>query len=148
MNKINPKNLKNPILCSACLLGVKCTYDEKIKLNQKLLELSKTEILIPVCPEQLAGLPTPRPGFGIKDGRALDSLGIDITGKIAVGAAETLKIAKTVGVKKAILKQRSPSCGSGQVYDIFSQKVIEADGFAAALLKKNSIEVISEEDLQ
>jgi len=146
-DKLSNMNNRKPILCSACLLGINCRYNGKTKTNDKVLALAKTEILIPVCPEQLAGLSTPRDGFGIKNGRSITSGGVDITDKTQLGAEETLKIIKILGIEKAILKQKSPSCGSGQIRDIFSGEIIKGDGVAAALLRKNGIEIISEEEL-
>jgi len=145
-------------LCSACLLGIKCRYDNKSKPNKKVIKLSKKEVLIPVCPEQLGGLPTPRilqeiQGCFGKDilagkGKVLNKKKEDVTRQFIRGAQETLKIAKLFGIKEAIFKQRSPSCGSGQIYDgTFSEKIIKGDGVTTTLLKKNGIKVLSEEDL-
>ena len=145
-------------LCSACLLGLKCRYDEKTKTNPKLIELAKTETLIPVCPEQLGGQSTPRPNAEIKGGdgmnvlqgkaKVVESDGNDVTLNFICGAEEVLKIAKIFDIKEAILKQRSPSCGCGQIYDgSFTGKIIKGDGVTTALLKKNGIKVISEEEL-
>ncbi|MCD6412065.1 DUF523 domain-containing protein [bacterium] len=135
-------------LCSACLLGVKCRYDGKSNLNRKVLKLAKKEILIPVCPEQLGGLPTPREKAEQKGGRVITQSGKDVTKNFIRGAQEVLKIAKRLKIKEAILKQRSPSCGSGQIYDgSFKGKVIKGDGITAKLLKKHGIKVITEEDL-
>jgi len=135
-------------ICSACLLGIICRYDEKYKPNEKVINLAKKEILIPVCPEQLGGLPTPRGGVELKEKMAITKSGKDVTNNFTKGAEQVLQIAKTLGIKDAILKQRSPSCGCGQIYDgTFSGKIIKGDGITAALLKKNGIKVISEEDL-
>ena len=136
-------------LCSACLLGIACRYDGMPKPDAKVLELAKTEVLIPVCPEQLGGLPTPRePSENTKLGNIVSKSGKDVSKAFNKGALETLKIAKLYGIKEAILKQRSPSCGSGQIYDgSFSGKIVKGDGITTALLKKNGIKVISEEEL-
>jgi len=135
-------------ICSACLLGIKCRYDGKSKRNKKILELAKKEILIPVCPEQLGGLPTPREPAEQKGKKVITKLGKDVTKKFKKGARQVLKIAKLFGVREAILKQRSPSCGCGQIYDgTFSGKIIKGNGVTAALLKRNGIKVISEEEL-
>lgn len=136
------------ILCSACLLGLRCRYDGKSKGNQKVLELAKSEALVPICPEQLGGLPTPRPQTELKDGRAVRKDGSDVTEIFQRGAEECLKLARLLNAKRAILKQRSPSCGSGQIYDgTFSGKIVEGDGLTTALLKANAVEVLSEEEL-
>ena len=135
-------------LCSACLLGIKCRYDGKSKTDQKAVKLSKKEILIPVCPEQLGGLPTPRAPAEQKGRRVFTESGKDVTKEFETGAEQVLKLAKLYGIKEAILKQRSPSCGSGQIYDgTFSGKILKGDGVAVALLKRNGIKVSSEEDL-
>ena len=145
-------------LCSACLLGIKCRYDGKSKPNKKVTELAKKEILIPVCPEQLGGLPTPRIFQEIqgcsgekvleRKGKVLNKKGEDVTSQFIRGAWETLKIAKMLGVKEAIFKQNSPSCGCGKIYEgTFSGKLVAGNGVTTALLKKNGIKVITEEDL-
>lgn len=147
---------KIPILCSACLLGVKCRYDGESKPNEKVIELAKTEWLMPLCPEQLAGLPTPRPaqqlqgcsGEDVLDGKGAvkDEKGNDGSATFIKGAQEVLKLAKLLGIKKAIFKQRSPSCGCGQVHDgTFSGNIVKGNGVTTALLLRNSIEVVSDE---
>lgn len=135
-------------LCSACLLGIKCRYDGKSKLDMKVIELSKKEILIPICPEQLGGLPTPREPAEQRRKKVITKSGEDITQNFKKGAEEVLKLAKLFGVKEAILKQKSPSCGCGKIYDgTFSGRIIKGDGVTTSLLKKNGIKVISGEDL-
>lgn len=135
-------------LCSACLLGIKCRYDGKDALNKKAVLLSKQEKLLPVCPEVLGGLPIPREQSELRNGRAITKSGKDVTSCFEKGAEKILKTAKSFDIKEAILKQRSPSCGCGQIYDgTFSGKVIKGDGVTAALLKKNGIKVVSEEEL-
>ncbi len=139
---------KNPVLCSACLLGVRCAYDNEIHSSKKALELVDEENLIPICPEQLGGMETPRTAAEINDDQVITKDGENVTEPFKKGAREVLKIAKLLGAKKAILKQRSPSCGCGQIYDgTFSKNVISGDGITTRLLKENGIEVISEEDL-
>jgi len=135
-------------LCSACLLGLKCRYDGSSKLNSKIARLSLKEALIPVCPEQLAGLPVPREQTEKRGDKVFTKSGKDVTEKFREGAKKTLKIAKALGIKEAILKQRSPSCGCGQIYDgTFSGKIIKGCGVSAEYLKENGIKVISEEDV-
>ncbi len=135
-------------LCSACLLGMKCRYDGKSKINEKVLELVKKEVLIPVCPEQLGGLPTPRESRERRGKKVITISGRDETENHKRGAEEVLKLAKIFGIKEAIFKQKSPSCGCGQIYDgTFSGKIIKGDGVTTELLKKNGIKVITEEDL-
>lgn len=135
-------------LCSACLLGIRCRYDGKSRTNKKVLALSKKDLLIPVCPEQLGGLSIPRPPSEKIGDRVISKSGDDLTKNFKVGARETLRIARLYRIKQAILKQRSASCGCGQIYDgHFSGKVIKGDGITAALLKANGIRVMSEEDI-
>ena len=136
------------ILCSACLLGVKCRYDGRSKPHKKVLELFKKDALVPVCPEQLSGLSTPREQSEIKDNRVVSLSGKDLTQHFKNGAEEVLRIARLLGIRKAILKERSAACGPRQIYDgTFSNRVIKGEGITAALLRKNNIDVISEEML-
>jgi uncharacterized protein YbbK (DUF523 family) len=136
------------ILCSACLLGVNCRYDGKNTLNKKIIKLAKKAALFPVCPEQLGGQTTPRYPAEMVGKKILEKDGTDVTKNFKKGAQETLRIAKLYDIKKAIFKQRSPSCGLGQIYDgTFSGKVTKGDGITTSLLLKNGIKVISEEDL-
>lgn len=134
-------------LCSACLLGINCRYNNEIKSNKKVLELATKEILIPVCPEQLGGLPTPRKPAVKQGNKVITDNGDDVTENFIRGAEETLKIAKLYNIKSAILKQRSPSCWCGKIYDENFLNIIDGDWIATKLLKENGIEVISEEDL-
>lgn len=135
-------------LCSACLLGIECRYDGKSKTDKKVLELAKKEKLIPVCPEQLGGLPTPRPPSEQREGKVITKTNKDVTREFIKGAEEVLKIAKLFGIKEAIFKQKSPSCGCGKIYDgSFTGNLIKGDGVATALLKKNGIKVVTEENL-
>jgi len=148
-------------LCSACLLGIRCRYNGEGKLSEKVVTLSKKDVLIPFCPEQLGGLPTPRESCGIYGGvgdEVLDNkatvrtieTGKDLTEYFVKGAKEILKIAKLFGIKEAILKQKSPSCGNGITWQLdnnFENHTVKGDGVTTALLKRNGIKVISEEDL-
>jgi len=139
---------RDVILCSACLLGEKCRYDGQSKADEKVLILSKKVDFVPVCPEVLGGLSTPREKSERKGDKVFSQSGKDVTREFQKGAEETLKIARENKIRKAILKQRSPSCGSGQTYDgTFSGKIIKGDGMTAELLKRNGIEVTTEEDL-
>lgn len=133
------------ILVSACLLGIGCRYDCKIKANEKVMALSEKETLIPVCPEQLGGRPTPRKPVEISNGHVFEKDGTDHTDEFIKGAEETLKIAKLNKIKKAILKSNSPSCGFGKVYDgTFSKTLTDGNGITAELLIKNGIEIKNE----
>jgi uncharacterized protein YbbK (DUF523 family) len=146
-------------LISACLLGIKCAWDgQDIYKSDKAIELSNSEMLMPVCPEQLGGLRTPRAAQEIQGGTGEDVLdgkckvlnidGEDVTQEFINGAEETLKIVKLLHIEEFIGKSRSPSCGCGQIYDgTFSRQLIGGDGVTTALLKRNGIRVITEEDL-
>ncbi len=141
-------NREPVILCSACLLGVACRHDGKSKVYKKVLDLASEEILIPICPEQLGGLPTPRNTSEIRGGKVVTEKGVDVTGKFEEGAKQVLALAELFGCSEVILKQRSPSCGSGKIYDgTFSGIIVEGDGVTAKLLKENGISVKTEEDL-
>ena len=134
-------------LCSACLLGIKCRYDGKNKANKKIIKLSGKEILIPACPEQIGGLPTPREASEQRGDRVITESGRDVTRNFKKGAKEILRLAKLLGVTEAILKQKSPSCGCGKIPDgSFSGRTIKGDGVTTALLKKNGIKVFTEDD--
>jgi len=144
-------------IVSACLLGIKCRYNGADALNEKVLDLGKKDILISLCPEILGGLK--RQSYEIVDGsgedvldrkaRVVTKLGEDVTEKFIKGAEEVLKLAKLLDVKEAILKQRSPSCGCGKIYDgTFSGRIIKGSGVTTALLKRNGIKVTSEEDFR
>ena len=145
-------------LVSACLLGVKCSWDGEDNYNKKVIELLKNEVLIPVCPEQLGGLKTPRILQEIQNGVGDDVLngkskvknkaGEDVTAQFIRGAEQALKIARLYGIKEFIGKSKSPSCGCRFIYDgSFSGKIIKGDGVTASLLKRNGIKVISENDV-
>ena len=127
--------------------GNNCKYDGTSNKNEKILKLAKNFILIPVCPEILGGLPIPREPAEQRGKRVITKSGKDVTKYFEKGAKEVLKIAKILKIKKAILKQKSPSCGCGKIYDgTFSGKLIRGDGVTARLLKENKIQVFSEED--
>ena len=133
-------------MVSACLLGACCRYDGQSKANKAILALAEKHELIPVCPEQLGGLPTPRPPAEIREDRVVNSLGQDVTAQYEKGAAETLRLFALLKCELAVLKARSPSCGCGQIYDgSFSSVLIPGDGRAAALLKAHGISVLTEE---
>jgi uncharacterized protein YbbK (DUF523 family) len=136
-------------LVSACLAGVNCRYDGKGSVNEKVLELVNQGLAIPVCPEQLGGLTTPRISCElVGDKKVVNKEGTDRTEEFMLGAERTLSIAKALGVNKAIMKSKSPSCGCGQIYDgTFSGTLIPGNGVAVSLLLKNGIEVITEKDL-
>lgn len=133
------------ILVSACLLGVSCRYDGKSKPAKEVIALKDKYNLIPVCAEIMGGLPTPRIPCEIKNGRAINKKGEDKTAEYVKGAEEVLRLAKLFGCDTAVLKARSPSCGSGEIYDgSFSGELTAGDGICAELLKANGIKVLNE----
>lgn len=135
------------ILVSACLLGVNCRYDGKSSQNSELFEKLKEHNIIPICPEQLGGLATPRPPAEILGDDVITKDGREVTEEFSAGAVEALKMAKLFDMSFAILKARSPSCGSGQVYDgSFNGVLVDGDGLTAKLFKENGIEVYNEEN--
>ena len=136
------------LLVSACLLGCPCRYDGKSKPNDAVLALMSQYTLIPICPEQMGGLATPRIPAERKDGGVFTENGGDVTGQYRRGAEEALHLARLYGCKYAILKERSPSCGSGQIYDgSFSHTLISGDGVTAQLLKESGITVLGESEV-
>ena len=136
------------ILVSACLLGYNCKYNGKNNKNNKVLEYIKDKYVIPICPEVFGGLSTPRIPSEINGDKVINKQGIDVTKYFIEGANKTLDIAKILNIKKAILKQKSPSCGYGKIYNgEFNGTIINDDGITSKLLKENNIEIITEEDL-
>ncbi|MGI5098603.1 DUF523 domain-containing protein [Treponema vincentii] len=135
------------LIVSACLAGFPCRYDGKKAINTAVQQLVKEGKAIPVCPEQLGGLPTPRSPAEMKAGKVINSDGNDVTEAFEKGAAVVLEIAKQYGCTDALLKARSPSCGKGRIYDgSFSGILIEGNGKTADLLMRNGITVTTEEE--
>lgn len=139
------------ILISACLVGVNCRYDGQSCLMAEAMDLIGPEKIVPVCPEQLGGLSTPRSPAEITAGSGEDVLtgrakvltrdGGDVTSQFLKGARETVKIAKLCGIRKALLKQESPSCGCGRICR--GDRLVAGDGVTVALLRREGIEVVS-----
>ncbi len=139
--------MKPRLLVSACLLGTPCRYDGKSKKNEVVCALAERFELIPVCPEELGGLPTPRTPSERRGARVVRKDGHDVTAEYRRGAAEALAIAQREGVLAAVLKERSPSCGSGEIYDgTFTGVLAAGDGVTAELLKANGIAVFGESE--
>ena len=141
-------------IVSACLIGTNCRYDGGNSKNEKVINITKNDDIIPVCPEEAGGLPTPRPaveivggdGNDVLDGKAkvLTADGKDKTAEFIKGAKYALELIQSKGVTKVILKSRSPSCGCGKIYDgSFNRNLISGDGVTTALLKRHGIEIIS-----
>ena len=135
--------MKEKLLVSACLLGENCKYSGGNNYSPAVAALAERFELIPVCPEQLGGLPTPRvPAERVGD-RVLTRDGADVTDAYRLGAEKTLETALANGVKRAALQERSPSCGCGAIYDgTFSGRLVPGDGVTAALLREHGIEII------
>ena len=130
-------------LVSACLAGFRCRYDGKIVPDESVVDLVRSGKAIPVCPEQMRGLPCPRTACErTASGRVIDRDGFDRTEAFENGAREVLRLARIYGCTHAILKARSPSCGKGTIYDgSFSGTLIKGNGVTAELLEQNGIAV-------
>ena len=132
------------LLVSACLLGVACRYDGRSKLHPLAQELCRR----PVCGEIFGGLPTPRLPSERREGGVFASDGGDVTDAFRRGAEEVVRLARLTGAQAAILKERSPSCGSHFVYDgTFTGTVVPGQGMTAALLAGRGVELFSEETI-
>jgi uncharacterized protein YbbK (DUF523 family) len=135
------------LLVSACLMGLCTRFDGESKANSQVLALAGGHSLIPVCPEQLGGLPTPRPASELRGGRVINRLGVDVTAAFVRGAEEACQVYRLCGCEAAVLKLRSPSCGKGLVYDgSFSGTLTAGDGVFAALLKARGVAVYGEDE--
>ena len=123
------------ILVSACMLGVKCKYDGTDNYNAEVIELMKYANLVPCCGEIMGGLPTPRPAAERFKDRVITVDGGDVTDQFVRGAREVCRIAGLYHCRYAVLKERSPSCGYGTIYDgSFQHKRIAGSGVTAQLL--------------
>lgn len=138
-----------PILVSACLLGAACKYSGGDNFCPKVAALVKDYQLVPVCPEQLGGLPTPRTPAERQGDQVITKDGWDVTDAYHRGAQEAWKLAKLFGCDTAILKARSPSCGAQGIYDgTFTSAVIPGSGVTAELLRDAGILVLTEDELE
>ena len=136
------------ILVSACLLGVSCRYDGLSKAYPLVEELCRRHQVVPVCPEQLGGLSTPRTPAERQGNRVVTKSGGDVTEQYRRGAEETVRLARLLGCTAAVLKERSPSCGSGEIYDgSFTGTLSSGYGVAAEALQKAGIRVLGESEL-
>ena len=137
--------MKKNILVSACLLGQSCRYDGKSKPCERVIALKDTYNLIPICPEVMGGLPTPRTPSEICGELVLMKDGRNVTENYNRGAQKALEIARENACTVAILKEKSPSCGSGLIHNgLFDGGLIEGDGITAKLLKSQGILVLGE----
>lgn len=144
-------------LVSACLCGINSKYNGSNNLNPVFKTLLARGEVLPVCPEQLGGLPTPRAACEIKGGSGLDVInhtaeivgkdGQNYTPQFIRGAEEVLHLAKEIGINEAILQSHSPSCGCGQIYDgSFSSRLVDGDGVTTALLRRHGLRVLNEQE--
>ena len=135
------------LLISACLTGVNCKYSGgNNKLDDGILEkLAAKYVLVPVCPECDGGLSTPREPSERVGNKVLSRTGRDVTEEYTRGARIALNKALINGCRKALMKERSPSCGSGTIYDgAFTGTLTDGSGVTAELLAENSIYVLGE----
>lgn len=133
------------ILVSACLLGIPCRYDGQSKAHPLARALCEKHHVVPVCGEIFGGLPTPRPPAEIQGDRVVTRDGQDVTEAYRRGAEAAAQLARLTGAQAAVLKERSPSCGSGAVYDgTFSGVLTEGWGITAALLRQQGLQVVGE----
>ena len=147
--------MKKKVLISACLLGKNCRYNGG---HSQLNELNKLDVeWIPVCPEEYGGLGTPRPSAEMQGsaedilngkGKVLTNKGKNVTQEFIRGADKSLQLGLEVGVKTAILKSKSPSCGISKIYDGSFKKTLKiGDGIFAHLCHENNIECISSDNI-
>ena len=141
------------IAVSACLLGTPCRYDGAARPNAAVQELRKRHEIVPVCPESMGGLPIPRLpneiAVGADGTRVIDSAGVDNTAAFVAGAQAALERARLAGCAAAVLKSKSPSCGSGRIYDgTFTGMLTDGWGVAAALFRDAGIPVVDEDHLE
>jgi uncharacterized protein YbbK (DUF523 family) len=143
--------MSKKVLISSCLLGENVKYDggNNSILDDKFIQkLKNSNLIVPSCPETEGGLPTPRVPVEIINKRAINQNGEDKTAEFVQGAKKALQKVLKNGVKMAIMKFRSPSCGSGQIYDgTFTRTLIAGDGIATRVLKKNGVRVFTEFEL-
>lgn len=138
---------KERVLVSACLLGAEvrhhggaATVDHPV-----LRRWREEERVVGVCPEMAGGLPAPRPPSEIRGLRVVTRDGRDVTSQFQTGARMAVQVARELGIRVAVLKSRSPSCGTGQIYDgTFSGQLIEGDGTTAAALRREGVQVFDE----
>ena len=136
------------ILISACLLGIPCRYDGKAKPQPWAEALAARHDLVPVCPEQLGGLPTPRTPSERRGDRVVMNTGADVTEQYRRGAEAALRLCRLTGCEAAILKERSPSCGCGEIYDgSFTHTRVPGWGVTAELLCRAGLEIYDETNL-
>lgn len=140
--------MQTRVMVSQCLLGMRCRYDGACAEKPEVCKVATERGWIPVCPEILGGLCTPRSPAERRGERVVTAAGTDVTEAFCRGAEETVRLAKLYGVKYALLKERSPSCGAGCIYDgTFSGTRIAGDGVTARRLQEEGVEVFGESRL-
>lgn len=140
---------KMKILVSACLLGTPCRYDGRAVPNEDVIALGQAFELVPFCPEVTGGLSTPRTPAERRGNVVITKDGRDVTAEYVLGAEKALDLAKRHGCKTAVLKEKSPSCGCGKIYDgTFSGRLINGIGVTAQILKEAGIDVIGESEIK
>lgn len=138
------------ILISSCLLGLYCRYDGKCKAYPQIEELLRRSDIqfIPVCPEQAGGLATPRPPAERRGSRVVTKGGMDVTAAYEQGARTACHLAKLFHCDYAVLKEKSPSCGCGTIYDgTFTRTLTSGNGVTAEHLKAQGISIVGEQSL-
>lgn len=154
---MSPNFIKPPVIVSACLLGHKCRYNGKSSYLPDIVSSLQQYQIIPVCPEVSGGLSIPRSPLEISNGDGYDvwagsaivlnEKGVNFTSEFQKGALSALNLCRNHRIKMAILKEKSPSCGCNRIYDgTFSTRLITGVGVTASLLKKEGIEVFSEQE--
>lgn len=136
------------ILVSACLLGENCKYNGKNNFNSLIAKLTNSFVIIPICPEVLGGLTTPRLPSEINNEFVINEAGVDVTYEFNKGAKLALQTALKENVKYAILKEKSPSCGVNKIYDgNFNGTLLAGKGITCQLLEQNGIKCFSENEI-
>ncbi len=147
INDISNNNTKYEYIVSACLCGEITRYDGKVIISDKIKKLVDEGKAIMVCPEVDGSLNVPRLSCEIRNNKVINTSSEDNTDAFINGAIKTLETAQSYGIKKAILKEKSPSCGSSFIYDgSFTKTLIPGEGLTTKLLREHGIEVVSDED--
>ncbi len=137
------RNGKKLVLVSACLLGQNCKYSGGNNRNEAVLAYLRDKEVLPVCPEQLSGLPTPRPRVELRNGRAVNEFGEDVDALFRLGVQRALALLDDAAVDEAVLQSRSPTCGARQIYDgTFSGTLLPGQGLLAQALLERGIPVV------
>ncbi|WP_404342225.1 DUF523 domain-containing protein [Pseudoalteromonas mariniglutinosa] len=140
----------NKILISSCLLGVPVRYDGTMQqlLHPQIMTWQQQGRIIAFCPEAAGGLSTPRDPAEINNDKVISNKGDDVTAAFRLGAKKTLRVCQQYGIKFALLKESSPSCGRNTIYNGEHQGIkIAGMGLTAALLEENGVRVFSEQQL-